>query len=479
MPVPIRTGKNNWRKYILKLRFDYNNMMEDSIGKEGVKAAAFEHNAAAISAAHASVMENRGKGWQEWCELPFAPEKELDELISYCGKIGKKAESFVVLGIGGSALGPLSVATSLLHLRHNELPREKRKAPKLYVEDNVDPERMASLIDVLDLKTAYFNVITKSGETSETLSQFLILYSALKKALGAEEAKKHIIVTTTIGKGTLYDVAVKEGFKIFGVGQGVGGRFSVLSSVGLVAFAALGLDVKAMLKGAASAAKSAEEKNIRKNPALMSAFLHVQAMNAGKNISVLMPYADSLKYMADFYCQLWAESLGKAEDLAGKTVHVGQTPAKSLGVTDQHSQVQLYTEGPFDKIVTFLAVENFRTTVVINDDKDIAACDFLKGHTLNELINAERKATEFALKKANRMNYTVYLPEVNEETIGELLMYFMYQTAFAGALLGIDTFNQPGVEEGKKATFAMLGRKGYEAKLAEVNAAPHKPEYII
>ena len=463
----------------MKLRFDYNNMMEEAIGKEGVKPAAFKKNAAKIAAAQNAVLGQRGKGWQEWCELPFAPAEEIDELISYCGAIGKKAESFVILGIGGSALGPLSVASALLHLHHNELPKAKRKAPKLYVEDNVDPERMAALLDILDLKTAYFNVITKSGETSETLSQFLILYAALKEALGAEEAKKHIIVTTTIGKGTLYDVAQTEGFKIYGVGKGVGGRFSVLSPVGLVAFAALGLDVKAMLAGAAVAAKSAEETDVTRNPALLTAFLQVEAMRRGKNVSVLMPYADSLKFMADFYCQLWAESLGKAEDLNGKKVHTGQTPAKSLGVTDQHSQVQLYTEGPFDKVVTFLAVDEYRTTVVINDDKDVNACDFLKGHTLNELINAERKATEFALKKANRMNYTIYLPAVTEETVGELLMYFMYQTAFAGAMLNIDTFNHPGVEEGKKATFAMLGRKGYESKLQEVNAAVHQKAYII
>jgi glucose-6-phosphate isomerase len=463
----------------MKLRFDYNNMMEEAIGKEGIKASAFQKNAAKIAAAQKSVLDNRGKGWQEWCDLPYAPAEEIDELISYCGAIGKKAESFVILGIGGSALGPLSVASALLHLHHNELPKAKRNAPKLYVEDNVDPERMAALLDILDLKTAYFNVITKSGETSETLSQFLILYAALKEALGAEEAKKHIIVTTTIGKGTLYDVAQAEGFKVYGVGKGVGGRFSVLSPVGLVAFAALGLDVKAMLAGAAAAAKSAEEADVRKNPALLTAYLQVEAMRRGKNVSVLMPYADSLKYMADFYCQLWAESLGKAVDLDGKKVHTGQTPAKSLGVTDQHSQVQLYTEGPFDKVVTFLAVDDYRTTVVISDDKDVNACDFLKGHTLNELINAERKATEFALKKANRMNYTVYLPSVTEETVGELLMYFMYQTAFAGAMLHIDTFNQPGVEEGKKATFAMLGRSGYESKLEEVNAAAHDKSYII
>lgn len=467
------------KEIYMNLKFDYNNMMTDAIGDKGVCACVFEKEADSIAKAYKAVMDNRGKGWQEWCDLPFVKDDYLDEMISYCGEIGKKADSFVLFGIGGSALGPLSVASALLHLHHNELPKEKRKAPKLYVEDNVDPERMKALLDVIDLKTAYFNVVTKSGETSETLSQFLILYSLLKKELGKEEAKKHIIVTTTIGKGALYNVAAKEGFKIYGVGAGVGGRFSVLCPVGLVPFAVLGLDIKAMLKGAAELSKVSEESDVRKNPALLSAFLQYEYMKKGCNISVLMPYADSLKFMADFYCQLWAESLGKAVDLDGKTVNAGQTPAKALGVTDQHSQVQLYTEGPFDKVVTFLAVEKYRDKVVIADDKEVDMCDFLKGHTLNELINAERKATEFALKKAQRANFTVTLPEVNEETIGELLMYFMYETAFAGALLNIDTFNQPGVEEGKKATFALFGRKGYEAKMEEINASPKKEEYTI
>ncbi len=463
----------------MKLRFDYNNMMTDAIGDKGICACRFEKDASIINNAYKTVMDGRGKGWQEWADLPYADEAYLDEIISYCGEVGKNADSFVVFGIGGSALGPLSVATALLHLHHNELPREKRNAPKLYVEDNVDPERMQALLDVIDLKTAYFNVITKSGETSETLSQFLILYSLLKKELGEEEAKKRIIVTTTIGKGTLYNVAEKEGFKIYGVGAGVGGRFSVLSPVGLIAFAVLGLDIKKMLAGAKSMAEASAIADIKKNPALMTAFLQYTAMNMGYNVSVLMPYADSLKFMADFYCQIWGESLGKAVDNDGKVVNVGQTPAKALGVTDQHSQVQLYTEGPFDKVVTFLAVDEYRDEVVITDDKEVKACDFLKGHTLNELITAERKATEYALKKAQRANFTIALPVVNEETVGELLMYFMYQTAFTGALMNIDTFNQPGVEEGKKATFAMLGRAGYEAKMEEINASVKKDDYII
>lgn len=463
----------------MKLTFDYNNMMDSAIGKHGISRSVIDKAKKATAAAFEEVIGNSGKGWQEWTDTPLISDAEISELDSFGKYIREKASSFVVLGIGGSALGPLCVFNALLHLHHNELPEKSRKAPKLYIEDNIDPERMASLLDIIDIKTTYFNVITKSGETSETLSQFLILYNILKKALGESAAKEHIFVTTTIGKGALYAVAQKEGFKTFGIPAGVGGRFSVLSNVGLVPFAVMGVDIGVMLTGARAMRKACERADIYTNPALMTAFLQVESMKAGKNISVIMPYADGLKTMADFYCQIWAESLGKAVDKKGKTVNYGQTPAKSLGVTDQHSQVQLYTEGPYDKVVTFIAVDKFGTSVDIPADETADIGDFLKGHSLNELIDAERKSTEFALTKAGRSNFTITLPDVNAETVGELLMYFMYETAFAGAYLNIDTFNQPGVEEGKKATFAMIGRSGYEQKLKELESVKKDDAYII
>jgi len=465
------------KKSMIKL--DYNFMLDTSIGKHGISQKDVQKDTAKMLAAHKTVLDNRGKGWQEWTELVNAPVAELQKIKADLKPVFEKAESFVVLGIGGSALGPLSVFSALLHYRHNELPRAKRKAPKFYVEDNIDPERMQALLDVIDLKTAYFNVITKSGETSETLAQFLILYDILKKQLGAAEAKKRIIVTTTIGKGTLYKIAEKEGFKIYGVGEGVGGRFSVFSSVGLIPFAALGIDIEKLIAGAKKMAESSYIADPTKNAALMSAYLQVKSMSKGKNISVMMPYADSLKFMADFYGQLWGESLAKAVDNKGKTVFSGQTPAKSLGVTDQHSQIQLYTEGPFDKVLTFITVNKFNKSMPIPSDDSIEACCFLKGQSLEKLLTAELIATRFAVTKAGRPNFTIELDSVTEESVGALLMYFMYQTAFAGALMNIDTYNQPGVEEGKKATFAMLGRKGYEEKLAEVNAKKTSNEFVI
>ncbi len=466
----------------MTLEFDYNNMMSDIIGEHGIDPALFGSCRAEIDGAFKKVMDGCGKGWQEWSEIPYSDYSEYDDMIAKMSEIGKKAKHFVVLGIGGSALGPISVVQALLRMRLNEYPSavlEAENLPKLYIEDNIDPERMSELMELIDPETTYFNVITKSGETSETLSQLLVLYAFMKKAVGKEEARKRFIATTTIGKGTLYSLAQKEGFLTYGIGAGIGGRFSVLSSVGLVPFAVMGIDIKKLLAGAREMSDACRQGDLSSNPGLLTAFLQYQAMKKGANVSVMMPYADSLKYMSDFYCQIWAESLGKAVDLEGRTVNVGQTPAKSLGVTDQHSQVQLYTEGPFDKVVTVLAVKKFRKDVVIPADAEIDACEFLKGHTMGELLNHERVATEYALKKAGRMNFTVTLPEVNENTVGQLLAYYMYETAFTGALLNIDTFNQPGVEEGKKATFAMLGRKGYEAKLAEVKASVKKTEYTI
>ena len=223
--------------------------------------------------------------------------------------------------------------------------------------------------------------------------------------------------------------------------------------------------------------KICRKNDVKSNPALLTALLEYLAMNKGKNISVMMPYADSLKYIADWYCQLWGESLGKAEDNDGNLIFAGQTPVKALGVTDQHSQIQLYREGPFDKVITIIAVENFRSDVTIsNGCEDFPDVSFLSGHTMGELINTERRATEYALTTANRLNYTILLPEVNAFTIGQLLYMFELETAYCGAMLNINTFNQPGVEGGKNATYALFGRRGYEETKKEMDNAPKKRE---
>lgn len=469
-----------WRKN-MSLKLDYNNMMADYIGEEqGFCVKDFSDNKKLASVAYNYVAENRGKDMMGWTELPYNQKEIVEDIIATAKDIKKKFDAFVVLGIGGSALGPIAAFQALCHLRHNELPKKQRKFPKLYVEDNVDPERMAALFDVIDIEKTMFNVITKSGATSETMAQYLIIMDILKKKLG-DKAKDHMIATTSMKKGNLIKIAKEEGLKTFYIPDGVGGRFSEMCPVGLLPAAVVGIDIKAMLAGAAYMDKLCKNKDMRKNPALISAVLEYIAMKKGKNISVMMPYADSLKYIADWYCQLWGESLGKSVDYDGNTVYAGQTPVKALGVTDQHSQVQLYREGPFDKVITIIGVENFRTTVdIAKGCEDIPDVSFLSGHTMNELINTERRATEYALMTAQRLNYTITLPEVNAFTIGELLFMFEMETAYVGAMLNINTFNQPGVEGGKNATYALFGKKGYEATKKEMDDAPKKnSDYML
>lgn len=470
---------SEWRKK-MQLKIDYNNMMADYIGEDqGFTVKDFDDNKKLVAQAFKIVKDNRGTGMMGWTELPYNQNEIVKDIIETAKDVKKKFDNFVVLGIGGSALGPMAVFQALCHLRHNELQKSKRKAPKLYVEDNVDPERMTALLDVLDLDKTMFNVVTKSGATSETMAQYLIIMDLLKKKYG-DKAKDHMIATTSANKGNLIKIAKQEGLKTFYIPDGVGGRFSELCPVGLLPAAVVGIDIKEMLAGAAYMDKLCKNKDLRKNPALISALLEYLAMKNGKNISVMMPYADSLKYIADWYCQLWGESLGKAVDNDGNEVFVGQTPVKALGVTDQHSQVQLYREGPFDKVITLIAVGNYRTTVEISEGcKDIPDVSFLCGHTMNELITAEREATEYALTTARRLNYTITLPEVNAFTIGQLLFMFEMETAYAGAMLNINTFNQPGVEGGKNATYALFGKKGYENTKKEMDEAPKKnDEYV-
>ena len=461
----------------MKIRLDYNNVMADYVGeKEGYKVDTLKEYADFAKKSFDAFEGKKGSGMTGWADLPYNQEEIVKDIIETANKIRENSEYFVVLGIGGSALGPIAVFQALCHLHYNDLPKEKRNGPKFYVEDNVDPERMVALLDVIDVEKTTFNVITKSGATSETMTQYLIIADLLKQKLG-DKWKEHIITTTSANKGNLIKLSKSEGFKTFYIPDGVGGRFSELCPVGLLPASVLGVDINELLSGAKYMNEICSSGDYTKNMALANALISYLAMKDGKNISVMLPYADGLKFIADWYSQLWAESLGKEVDNEGKKVFVGQTPVKALGVTDQHSQVQLYTEGPFDKITTFLAVDKYREVVEIpNGCEDIPDVNFLSGHTMNELINAERIATEYALTVKNRLNRTIYLPVLNAFTLGELLFFFELETAYAGEMLNIDAYNQPGVENGKNATYALLGRKGYEAKKAELNSAPAKKE---
>ena len=464
----------------MKLRLDINGMMADFVGEHGLSMADIEKNSAQYIKAAESMAAKRAN--MKWRELPHNQAEVVARIKTVAERVRSEYDAFVVLGIGGSALGPIAVQQALSHMRYNELSRERRGGPRLYVEDNVDPERMASLLDVIDVEKTMFNVVTKSGGTSETMSQLLYITRILKDKLG-DKWSEHVIATTDEVKGNLIKIAKADGLETFYVPDGVGGRFSELCPVGLIAAAVCGIDIEELLAGAAYMDELCSEPDYRSNMAYMAAICETEAMKKGCNISVMMPYADSLKYIADWYAQLWAESLGKNVTRKGMAVNVGQTPVKTLGVTDQHSQLQLYTEGPYDKVITFLAVDEYRNETPIPEGcEDIPDVHFLCGKSHNQLIQAERQGTEYALYKSGRMSQTITLPKVNAETVGQLLYFFEMVTAYTGELLDIDAFNQPGVEESKIASYAVLGHSAekYTAKREEMKNRPErKADYVL
>jgi glucose-6-phosphate isomerase len=241
----------------------------------------------------------------------------------------------------------------------------------------------------------------------------------------------------------------------------------VFTSVGLLPLATVGVDIEALIGGAADMEGRVCREDFMKNPAYLNAALQYLAYQKGLKLSVMMPYSDKLRDVADWHRQIWAESLGKKQDLSGAIVHVGPTPIKALGTTDQHSQVQLYMEGPFDKVVTFLVPEDYGADLTIPSFPAAPALSYLEGHSLAELIRNEQRATAVALTKNGRSNCIISLPAVTHESVGALIYMFEVQTLFAGGLFGINPLDQPGVEEGKEFTYGLMGRSGYEKKKEE------------
>ncbi len=454
---------------MLNLRYDFNNLMAERVGDHGITDAELNALEAKVAAAW-EAMEKNPPGFRK---LPYNT-KLADEVATLASEIQERADNFVVVGIGGSALGNIALHSALNHPEYNHLVRPPRRGPRLFVPDNVDPDRIAGLLDAVDLDDTVFNVITKSGGTAETMSEFLIFRDAVLKKLGKERHVEHIVITTDPEQGELREIVKKYGYASLPIPPDVGGRWSVLSAVGLLSAAVTGIDIHKLLKGAAAMDRVCQEsKGLWTNPALTGAALHYLMDKAkGKNVQIMMPYSHALRDVADWFRQLWAESLGKCVDRAGKVVHNGQTPEKAVGATDQHSVMQLYIEGPFDKVVTFLTVDDFNTTVTIPSAfEEFEAVKYLGGHTMNGLINAEQRATELALTRVGKPNCAIRLGKVDEETVGALLYLLEMQTAYAGELYNVNAYDQPGVQLGKDFTYGLMGRKGFEAKKREVDQA--------
>lgn len=466
-----------------RIRVDCNYAMAEFVGGDnGVSNKEIKELEPGAKTVHSQLLKKRGQGALAFYDLPYE-EKEAARLLTAGRKIGRACRNFVVLGIGGSSLGGIALQRALNHPHYNLLSDAERKyRPRLFFADNIDPDGFHALLDILDLRETVFNVISKSGGTAETMSQFVYVRDRLIKKLGKEGHRSHIVITTDPEKGRLREIAEREDYLTFPVPAGVGGRFSVLTPVGLLPAAVAGIDIYMLLAGARDMDGRCRISNLWKNPAYLNAALYYLAdTKKGKPIAVMMPYADALYGVADWFRQLWAESLGKKTDLDGNIVSTGQTPVRALGATDQHSQLQLYMEGPNNKLITFLVVERLRKRILLpRSFADVEGVSYLGGHSLNELIAVEQKTTELALTRNKRPNLSVIVPEVNAFTLGQLLFMLEVQTVFAGGLYHINPLDQPGVEEGKQFAYGLMGRKGFEHKAKEFAERPEKSKkYII
>ena len=389
----------------------------------------------------------------------------LAEVLAAARALGRRRfEDVVHVGIGGSALGAETVLAALAHPLHNLLPRAKRPGPRVHFLDNVDPAGLAALLQTLELRRTLVHVVSKSGSTVETAAGFQVLRAALERAVGRAWGS-HCVFTT--GAGPLRELAEKSGAHRVAFPEDVGGRFSVLTASGLLTPALAGVDVAALVGGARRFLRRVRGAPLERNPAAVAAAIaYGLAESRGKRIHVLMPYADALEPLARWYVQLAAESLGKRRPRARGRGHegVGPTPLPARGTTDQHSQVQLFVEGPPDKLVVFVSA---RQTARLRIPRGPAAPD-LAGVELGALLAAEQQGTQVALARAGRPSLTWELPAVTADALGQLLLALELQTAFQAELYGVNAYDQPGVEAGKVAAFALLGRRGYERERAAI-----------
>ena len=448
------------------LRLNCNNLDSKIIGDENGLNLEVEFNnySERISDIIRSLNQRKDKPGEclQWMNLGYN-EETIWYVKEFASMVKGRFENILVLGIGGSILGGLAVTEAILKPYWNLLNSEQRNnLPRIYFLDNIDPDSINGLLDILDLKKTLVNVITKSGDTAETMSQFMVIKDRMEKIIG-DDYRKNIIATTDKKMGILRQLADQEGYKIFYVPDDISGRFSVFSSVGLVPFALVGLDIDKMMQGIKDIDLELKNTDIRQNIAAKFALVHfLMYKNKGKHISVLMPYSSRLKYVPDWYIQLISESIGKKVNRIGETIYNGITPIKAIGASDQHTQLQLLNEGPNNKVITFIRIGEFNTQLEIPKIYEYTGIGYLGGKTINKLLNAEADSTMASLIDNNRPCITITIDKIDEYHIAQLLYMLEVQTAVAGELYNINTFDQPGVEQVKNYMYALMERAGYE-----------------
>ena len=488
-----------------ELGFDFNNLFSHSVGaRHGVTENDLKNISAAAKKAQAhldAILKDEasrvGLGL-EWAKLPFQDKAFVREIQRMGDEIANAYENVISLGIGGSYLGLKAAQDALCPAYYNDFGPLRNGRPRIYFDgNNMDPDTLGALLGNLDPKKTFVVVISKSGETTETKAAFALVEAWLKRSAG-DSYGRQVFAITDPSSGTLRKKVAagqaKDGlsFRSLPVMKGVGGRFSELN-IGLLHLAIVGVDIQEVLDGAASMAKRCASAEMLRNPAMMYAALHtVLYRKKSKEIAVLMPFSERLKSTADWYVQLLAESLGKKfsrkitktkDDReiwvadTKKIVNVGRTPISARGTNDLHSIQQNNIEGENNKVVTFIRVEKFHDNIEVS-----GTGDFLSGKKYSGLLSLAEEATEWALAREDRPNCTIIMPAITPFHWGELIFFFEMATAIEGELLGINAFDQPGVEGYKNYMYYRLGKSGIAQDIVddiEKNPLVKKKRYIL
>ncbi|MCG1021826.1 MULTISPECIES: glucose-6-phosphate isomerase [Sutcliffiella] len=419
----------------------------------------------AVKVAHHSLHEKTGAGndYLGWIDLPTDYDKEeFARIVKSAEKIKNDSDILLVVGIGGSYLGARAALEMLNHSFYNALTKEQRKTPQVvFVGNNISSTYMRDLMDLLEGKDFSINVISKSGTTTEPALAFRIFRKLLEEKYGKEEARKRIYATTDKARGALKTLATEEGYESFIIPDDVGGRYSVLTAVGLLPIAVSGADIEAMMKGAADASRDFSKSELEENPAYQYAAVRNLLYNKGKTIEMLINYEPGLQYFSEWWKQLFGESEGKDQK--------GIFPASANFSTDLHSMGQYVQEGRRDLFETIIKVETPRHELKVEEEaSDLDGLNYLAGETVDFVNTKAYEGTLLAHTDGGVPNLVVNIPAMDAYTFGYLVYFFEKACAMSGYLLGVNPFDQPGVEAYKVNMFALLGKPGFEEIKAEL-----------
>lgn len=426
--------------------------LEEHVGAGGIAHQEIAEAHEKFEAAKQAVDAARAAGQLGFAKLPYALDEHA-EVLGLAERVAKECQNLVVIGIGGSDLGARAVHRALNHQFYNLHEPARNGRPRLFfVGDTTDPVALHEILDIIDWHHTTLVMISKSGNTVEQMSTFLFLRAQLIKAVGEEASRQHIITITDPENGSLREITRREKYRSLAIPHDVGGRFSVLSAVGLFPLAVAGIDTVALLEGAMEMDKNDSQA------ARYALLQYLAYTNHHQHIAVLMPYTYSLREVGQWFRQLWAESLGKRVNREDHVINIGPTPVAAVGPTDQHSQVQLYREGPLDKTMTFITIKNPAVDFSIPEAfPDMESVHYTHGHWFNEILLAEQESTAKSLAEAGRPSSHIQLDQLDAHSIGALLYFFELATAYAGELFNVNAYDQPGVERGKELMYKLLG----------------------